>query len=123
MKDFSSRTQVVIPLEWHLLLAFARLRPSVGDRRIFETVASHTGIDWDRLFQLACQNDVAPLVYHGIRETGASHVTPAVRTKLSAAYAANAMRNAILFEELGNRPTLPQKQTDKDHRVEGCGTC
>jgi hypothetical protein len=84
--------------EWDVLLAGARVRQTPGDRsRLLE--AASQPLDWNELLSLAFRHDVAPLLYHALRAI--PQVVPAaVSTELHRAAAANAVRNALLFEDL-----------------------
>src|SRR5262245_25810774 len=87
--------------EWRLILAAAKLRPGDADVKLLRTELENPAFDWNRLIRIACQHDVAPLVYQAIqrfvpnvseRHTGVG--------RLKTLYCGNAMRNALLYKEL-----------------------
>ena len=87
--------------EWAVLLAGARVHQTPGDRsRLLEAV--NQPLDWNELLSLAFRHDVAPLLHRTLVAIPlASRVVPAsVFTELHRAAAANAIRNALLFDDL-----------------------
>jgi hypothetical protein len=59
-------------------------------------------LDWEGIVRLALKQDVAPLVHAMLQRLNITReVAPAVRQKLANAYYGNAIRNELLFEELG----------------------
>lgn len=93
-------SEAPLPPAWDLLLACVRSAPSSADMlRVTEALVRTRRLD--QLTELALEQDLGPLVFSNIREwTGSSaHTHPALK-RLHAAYAANAIRNELLFNEL-----------------------
>src|SRR5262245_58242999 len=89
-----------LPREWELLVAGVKLEPTSRNRRHIEKEFTGSGLDWDRVVDLAYQHDIAPLLYRSVRVLEGTPDAPAAIKRLREAYLANALRNTLLFQEL-----------------------
>ena len=86
--------------EWEVLIAGARTHLSAADQaRLLQALT--VPLDWEQLIELAFHHDVAPLLLHALGTIDLPATAPAsLLATLQRARAANALRNALLFEEL-----------------------
>jgi hypothetical protein len=94
--------------EWQLLIAAARLQLTGMGRDVIEKALEPPVVDWNRLADLACQNEIAPLIYCTLKPLIGNGTAPAAIGRLKSAYAANAIRNSLLFRELQTVLTVLQ---------------
>ena len=89
--------------ESQFLLACVKLEPTRQDLHWVEQELGHPTLKWNRVVDLAYQQDVAPLIYNTLSrfDTSVVNCTSALR-RLRAAYYVNAVRNTLLFQELQN---------------------
>ena len=87
--------------EWRFLLACAKLQPTDLDRHWIDQEYRESDLDWNRVIQHACQHDIAPLVFHTMQRARFAHANShEAFNRLKALYYGNAIRNALLYQEL-----------------------
>jgi len=89
-----------LPREWELLVAGVKMEPTSRNRQHIEKEFTGSGLDWNRVVDLAYQHDIAPLLYRSVRQLSGTPSAPAAIERLREAYLANALRNTLLFREL-----------------------
>jgi hypothetical protein len=103
MNGASLDSRVQISREWRFLLASTKLAPSTRDLDLIEKAVTEPLLDWDRVVKVALEQDIAPLVHSALQRIGLGRdAIPSARAKLENAYFGNAIRNELLFQELGN---------------------
>lgn len=83
-----------------LLLYSLRHNPTGTEARLFDSLNE---ADWDQLIELAWRQNVAPLLYHQLKNRGLAQMMPAEQhQRLAHLYRGNALRNLKLYAELRN---------------------
>ena len=90
-----------LPRERQLLVAGSKLQPTSADWNLLEQEIRRPSVNWDRVVTRAFEHDIAPLMHNSIRRLGVSSLqVEQALSRLKAGYHANAIRNAIVFQEL-----------------------
>jgi hypothetical protein len=87
----------MFPPEFQLLLYCARSQPASGP---IKRLVDQSAIDWRRLFALAEQHGVRPLLHQSLKAVCWDAVPPSVRLKLDGFCKSNAHKNLLLTGEV-----------------------
>ena len=87
--------------EWKLLLGCAKANLTTEDLRLIEQELVRPDLDWDHVTRAACAHGIAPLIHHGLQQSGVTNLLPPTAAqRLRSSYYGNTARNSLLYDEL-----------------------